>query len=144
MSNVHLIVEASLWNMSIIIIIPVLLVAAMFFMPESPYYLLLKDKDIQAVKSLAWLRGKNYDSSEEIKDMKDKISEERKIGSISFKTMLTEEVYWKPLSIVMTLMFLQQFCGINAVLFYTQDIFRDAGNEDIDAGKRDSALKFFS
>lgn len=110
------------------------MVVAMYFMPDTPYYLLLKGKDAQATKSLAFLRGKQYDASHEIKSIKDKIEDEKKIGSISFKTMLTEEVYWKPLFIVMTLMFLQQFCGINAVIFYTQQIFKDAGNEDIDPG----------
>ena len=93
----------------------------------------LKDRDHQATKSLAWLRGKSYNSDKELKAMKDQISEEKEIGSISFSTMIKEEIYCKPLLIVMTLMFLQQFCGINAVLFYTQTIFADAGT-DIDPG----------
>lgn len=65
--------------------------------------------------------------------MKDNIQEELDAGSISLKTMLTEEVYWKPLAVVIMLMFFQQFCGINAVLFYTQTIFQDAGS-DMDPG----------
>ena len=125
-----------------------LLAIAMFFMPESPHYLLSKSKDEEAKKSLQRLRspvslhtftGKGgsssrlYEPSTEIKTMKDNIQEELDAGSISLKTMLTEEVYWKPLAVVIMLMFFQQFCGINAVLFYTQTIFQDAGS-DMDPG----------
>ena len=53
--------------------------------------------------------------------------------------MLTKDVYLKPLIVVMMLMFLQQFSGINAVLFYTQTIFEDAGS-DIAPGKRTANL----
>ena len=35
---------------------------------------------------------------------------------------------WKPLSISMGLMFFQQFTGINAMVFYTVDIFESAGS----------------
>ena len=114
----------------------------MVFMPESPHYLLTKNKDKKAAKALQRLRSpikatlcgakysdQLYDPSTEVRVMKDNIQDEIDIGSISIKTMLTEEVYWKPLAIVMMLMFLQQFCGINAVLFYTQIIFEDAGSE---------------
>ena len=35
---------------------------------------------------------------------------------------------WKPLGISMGLMFFQQFTGINAMVFYTTDIFTSAGS----------------
>ena len=107
---------------------------AMLFMPESPSHLLSKERDEKAQKSLQWLRGKHYDTSKELEAMKESLARENAIGSISLKTMLTVDVYWKPFAIVMTLMLLQQFCGINAVIFYTQTIFIHAGT-NIDASE---------
>ena len=112
----------------------VLLILVMFFMPDSPSHLLSKSKEDQAQKSLQWLRGKHYDTSKELEVMKESLAREKAIGTISLKTMLTVDVYWKPFAIVMTLMFLQQFCGINAVIFYTQTIFIHAGT-DLSASK---------
>jgi len=38
-------------------IVPLLLFIGLFFIPETPRYLLLKDKESVAKKSLQWLRG---------------------------------------------------------------------------------------
>ncbi len=38
----------------------------MFFMPESPAYLLSKDMEEEARRSLQWLRGESYDVSKEL------------------------------------------------------------------------------
>ena len=99
----------------------------MFFMPESPYRLLTKGRENAAIKSLKWLRGKNYDISDELVSIKDNIEQERKIEAISWKSLFTVDIYWKPFAIVMVIMTLQQFSGINAVTFYQQIIFIDAG-----------------
>ena len=107
----------------------VLLILVMFYVPDSPSYLLSKGRDEQAQKSLQWLRGKHYDTSKELEVMKESLVREKAIGHISLKNMLTVAVYWKPFAIVMILMLLQQFCGINAVIFYTQTIFIQAGTD---------------
>ena len=48
----------------------VILAVMMFFMPESPYYLLLKGREEDARKALQWLRGKDYDIDQEMEEMK--------------------------------------------------------------------------
>ena len=40
--------------------------ASLYMMPESPVFLLSKGKEKAAIKSLQWLRGEDYDTSEEI------------------------------------------------------------------------------
>lgn len=45
--------EVALWSM----IFPVIAFCLLFFVPESPYWLLLKKRTNDAQKSLAWLRG---------------------------------------------------------------------------------------
>ena len=42
--------------------------------------------------------------------------------------LLTEGVYLKPFIVATILMFLQQFCGVNAVIFYAEIIFIKAGS----------------
>ena len=47
--------------------------------------------------------------------------------SIQPEELLKDSV-WKPLSVSMGLMFFQQFTGINAMVFYTVDIFESSGS----------------
>ncbi len=95
----------------------------MLWMPDSPAYLVTKDRERQARKSLQWLRGKSYDIDDEYREIVERHEEQQAIGSISFKEFLTKGVYVKPGLIMVALMFFQQFSGVNAVLFYLTDIF---------------------
>ena len=90
---------------------------SMFFMPESPYYLITKGKDKEAAKALQWLRG-SENVNDELEDFKREVREQKQIGSVSYIKLLSDGVYLRPFLIVMALMFFQQFSGINAVLFY--------------------------
>lgn len=54
--------------------------------------------------------------------------DQENIGSISFKTLLTDPQYRTPFAIANFLMFMQQFCGINVIIFYSQTIFQKAGS----------------
>jgi len=64
--------------------------SAMFFMPESPYFLITRGKDSEAEKSLKWLRGSQYDITEEIGDLQKTFEEQSQTGSVSIKQLLTE------------------------------------------------------
>ena len=44
--------------------------ASVFMLPESPVFLLSKDREKAARKSLQWLRGAEYDTTEEIEQVK--------------------------------------------------------------------------
>lgn len=105
----------------------------MLFMPESPYYLIIKGDEAGARKSLQWLRGKQYDIDDDIKEMQDTYHQQQTIGQISLKEFFTVGVYVKPGLIMLALMFFQQYSGINAVLFYLTKIFEQAGSS-MDSG----------
>jgi hypothetical protein len=62
----------------------------MFFMPETPYYLITKGKMEQAEKSLSWLRGKQYDTTKEMGELQATYQDQIKTGSVSIKQLLTE------------------------------------------------------
>ena len=88
----------------------------MFFMPESPYYLITKGKDAEALKSLQWLRD-SENVNEALEELKRECRDQKSQGNLSYVNLLTDAVYLRPFLIVMALMFFQQFSGINAVLF---------------------------
>ena len=95
----------------------VLAAFTMLFMPETPYYLITKNKEQEAKKSLQWLRGiKNV--SNELDELKRAYSEQKKVGKVSYLSLITNKVYFKPFFIMNALMFIQQFSGVNAVMFY--------------------------
>ena len=89
--------------------------------------------DGQAEKSLRWLRGNNYDVGRELQATKESYKEESSVGAITVSDLFTKPVYYRPFMVAMFLMFMQQFSGINVVIFYAQAIFNDAGSS-IDPG----------
>ena len=121
------------WKYFKLFIISVLLAVIMFFMPDSPYYLITKGKEGQARKALQWLRGKDYNIDDEYDEMVAMYEKQQEVGTISLKDFFTKGVYLKPGLIMLALMFFQQFSGINAVLFYLTTIFKSA-HVDISAG----------
>lgn len=105
--------------------IPVLIL--MFMIPETPRWHISKGKSKMARKSLQWLRGKNADITEEL-SMIEKIHQEsmeiERNSSQSMFSELTKRGNLKPLLISLGLMLFQQMSGINAVIFYTVQIFK--------------------
>ena len=113
--------------------ITVLMVLAMFFVPDSPVFLVRKGKMDEANKSLTWLRGKNYSGvEEEIAEIK-KAEKERNApeSKVSLSEIFTQAIYLKPFGISLCLMAFQQLSGINQVVFYMNDIFT-AANSSLD------------
>ena len=86
-------------------------------MPETPYHLITKNKEQEAKKSLQWLRGME-NVNNELDELKRAYSEQKKVGKVSYLSLITNKVYFKPFLIMNALMFIQQFSGVNAVMFY--------------------------
>jgi hypothetical protein len=56
-------------------IVPIVFAACFFFMPETPQYLLKRNKYEQAKKSLQWFRGNGCNIEDELESMKDAVEE---------------------------------------------------------------------
>ncbi|KAL0105973.1 hypothetical protein PUN28_016003 [Cardiocondyla obscurior] len=105
-------------------------VLSVFFMPESPMWLVQKDRKDQAAKVLVTLRGARYDIAGEIAVFQDDIDRMAN-ASGGFKDLIGTRAGRRAAVTCVGLMFFQQLCGVDAVLFYTVNIFQ-AANSTID------------
>jgi len=109
--------------------VPIAFAIFFFFMPESPYYYIAKGKKKEAITALKFLRGK---SAEGIQDELSEIQisvEESMRNKASPLDLFRSTGNFKALIISAGLIVFQQLSGINVVLFYTQDIFKDTGSD---------------
>ena len=100
---------------------PFLLSLSMLLMPESPSRLITTGQIDEAYKSMQWLRGRN-DVSQEFQIMKDNITKQQQQSNNQNMKLLSQPVMM-PLFISLALMFFQQWCGINAIIFNIATIF---------------------
>ena len=111
----------------------ILTILAIIFVPESPFYLVGKNREEDASKSLIWLRGSTFDVNSELEDLKKSYKKQRESPAFSYAKLFTEGVYFKPFIVALALFFNLQFSGVNAVYFNLKPIFLKAGSQ-IDAG----------
>ncbi|XP_017044285.1 facilitated trehalose transporter Tret1-2 homolog isoform X2 [Drosophila ficusphila] len=106
--------------------IPILLMVGLFFLPETPVYLLKRGDRVAANRSLKWLWGKYCDSSSAIQVIQNDLDQTGADASIM--DLFSNRASRNGLVISVLLMVFQQFSGINAVIFYTDSIFQSAGS----------------
>ena len=104
----------------------------MFFMPETPQWLLSKDRNQEAEASLVSLRSTPI--VQELATMAQASANARVGGTQYSCENIKSREFYKPFFLAIGLMFFQQFSGINAVLFYQTDIFKKAA-PDSDAAQ---------
>lgn len=108
--------------------LPVPFLILMLMIPETPRWYVGRGREDKARKALQWLRGKQADVEPELKGiMKSHCEAERHASQNAIFDLLKRQNL-KPLLISLGLMFFQQLSGINAVIFYTVSIFKDAGS----------------
>lgn len=100
------------------------------FMPESPMWLVQTDRKVQAAEVLTILRGTHYDIAGEITVLQDDVDRMTK-ASGGLKDLIGTKAGRRAAITCGGLMFFQQLCGVDAVLFYTVNIFQ-AANSTID------------
>lgn len=86
----------------------------------------MREQNQEATKALKWFRGPMYDPAEEIAELQND-NEEQKANNLSIGEALGRKTSVRGLVIILGLMFFQQVSGINAVIFYTTEIFGAAG-----------------
>ncbi|XP_032079852.1 solute carrier family 2, facilitated glucose transporter member 9 isoform X2 [Thamnophis elegans] len=121
--------KESLWPylFAMIIVPSTLQVGVLPFLPESPRFLLLEKNDTKAgEKAFQKFLGKS-DVSHEIEEIQKESRVERNIQVASvFQLLCDNTKRWQILTVVV-MMACYQLCGLNAIWFYTNDIFKGAG-----------------
>ncbi|KAF8024235.1 hypothetical protein BT93_F1439 [Corymbia citriodora subsp. variegata] len=103
-----------------------ILIPGLFFIPESPRWLAKMGMTEEFEASLQVLRGFDTDISLEVNEIKRAVASSSRRTTIRFSE-LKQRRYWFPLMVGIGLLILQQLSGINGVLFYSSNIFADAG-----------------
>jgi SP family facilitated glucose transporter-like MFS transporter 8 len=143
-----------LWLCIASAIIPAIILLTFVWVPDSPMYLASRGKAEEAERALRWFRGaryiKDYDVKHELERIQKFVSEttgkspskktESKDIRVRTECMsvlkdipkhlfkLPKSATSKAIIIVVCLLIFRQFSGVNIVIFYTVDIFREAGS----------------
>ncbi|KAF4072539.1 hypothetical protein AMELA_G00264020 [Ameiurus melas] len=89
------------------------------FMPNSPRYLITKNKGLEAERALQWLRGTDSNYITELHQIQQSVNSQ--LGQ-KFSD-LRSPFYYKPIAISVLIRILQQMTGITPVLVYLEPIF---------------------
>lgn len=107
-------------------ILPIVSLLTFIWMPESPYYLLMKENLNEARRSLQIFRGLS-DVDSELNRISNAIKTQME-NTGKFFDLVTVKSNRKALFIMMILRAAQQFSGTTAITFYTQYIFKETGD----------------
>lgn len=99
----------------------------LFFFSETPKALLITNKDEDSTREVLQRLRNQTDVDDEIEELYREGKESGDSSSaVSFKELLTAKEFRWPLITVVVLQLTQQLCGINAIFFYSDGIFRRA------------------
>ncbi|XP_072559766.1 solute carrier family 2, facilitated glucose transporter member 9-like isoform X5 [Paramormyrops kingsleyae] len=113
--------------MSLVVVPTFIQLTLLPWFPESPRYLLMEKRDIHAtIAALKWYRGRCNIQSE-IEEMQEEQRSLSLVDTVSVKQLLQDvTVRWQVVSVVVINIGMQ-LSGIDAIWFYTNAIFENAG-----------------
>ncbi|XP_056636611.1 facilitated trehalose transporter Tret1-like [Diorhabda sublineata] len=109
---------------------PILFLIASFFLPESPYYLLLKQNYLEGTKALEILRGTTNprEIETEIKKIKEIIASTTLSKSRTIRDIFSNFAIRKAFLISIQITSIEQLSGLSIILIYVSPIFNKAGS----------------
>lgn len=111
------------WMLGIIAVPGLLFLLGLFFLPDSPRWLLLKGRRKDAQVVLAKLRGDEKVVEKEMAD----IDEQLKTKQHGWSMFRENSNFRRSVGLGVLLQAVQQFTGMNVVMYYAPRIFKDMG-----------------
>lgn len=96
------------------------------FLPESPRWLIGKNRDAEANKIMKYINGEGYDCIAELSEIKRSFSTSG-VGSSGATTSLLSKKYRRVSFTILVMALLANLCGINAVLYYGNVLLENIG-----------------
>lgn len=120
------------WMFTAVAVPSVVFLAGAMMIPESPRWLVKNALSQKAKLILARIGGANY-AEKALREIEDTISSEE-VQQVRFTDLLESKMI-KILALGIILAVLQQWCGINVIFNYAEEIFRSAGYDIADTLK---------
>ena len=111
------------WMLGIIAIPGALFFLGVFALPESPRWLMMRGRKDQATRVLTKLRG----DPEVVKREEEEIAEQLRIPQRGWHMFLQNKNFRRSVGLGVLLQIVQQFTGMNVVMYYAPRIFQDMG-----------------
>ncbi|MFZ0663624.1 MAG: sugar porter family MFS transporter [Acidobacteriaceae bacterium] len=111
------------WMLGIIAVPGALFFLGIFALPESPRWLMMRGRRDQATKVLTKLRG----NPEVVKREEEEIAEQLRIPQRGWHMFLQNKNFRRSVGLGVVLQIVQQFTGMNVVMYYAPRIFQDMG-----------------
>jgi sugar porter (SP) family MFS transporter len=111
------------WMFAVTAIPSLLFLVTTFFIPESPRWLAIKGRTDEARSVLERLGGRDY--AERV--LSDLETVDANSAAVSLRSALSSAAMARVLLLAIVLAVLQQWCGINVIFNYAQEIFAAAG-----------------
>ncbi|KAG8037751.1 hypothetical protein G9C98_005962 [Cotesia typhae] len=112
------------------LIVPLVFLGSFVFVPDTPVYLVRKERIDDAIKSLMWLKNDDKSAADrELLRLQSLVKENSDVSkAVGLRDLIRDKATIKGLVIAIALLSGQQTCGISAMLTYTAMIFEMAGS----------------
>ncbi|KAI9038201.1 sugar porter family MFS transporter [Aspergillus affinis] len=108
---------------------PMVVCTQVYFCPESPRWYMIRNRYQDAFNALCQLRPSKFQAARDLYYIHSalKIEEKMREGKQLWREMFTVPRNRRAAQSSFFVMFMQQFCGVNAIMYYSSSMFRDAG-----------------
>ena len=111
------------WMLGIIAIPGALFLLGVLFLPDSPRWLMMKQRDAEALDVLQRLRGNPEIVEREANDIREQLRTPQR----GWHMFLENSNFRRSVGLGILLQLMQQFTGMNVVMYYAPRIFQDMG-----------------